>query len=311
MSLTSFFSSAVSSGQKPSQSSELLSNIIQDVKLVEALFKEDRLIEACTLLNSITQYIESEDVDPTVVESVQQKLNNSKNISHCKEFAEELSSLEKLIVEDDQWNVWNENIGMNGDVKVCVNKFEEKGKYFLKTEGSIKNSDLQSVCAALLEHELYSTWLPLCNKLELEAIVSPYRRIVDASFDFTLFKKECRLNVFTDILSDGGLLLYFKSLPLSSHSDQNSSIPNNHTQNQSRSQSIDIYGAFVLYEEKISYRDQLTSQSEGFEIAYSTSKSHSIDMINLANGLGADVGTHVYVKAIFKADLKTPLIPDW
>jgi hypothetical protein len=67
-----------------------------------------------------------------------------------------------------------------------------KGEFYFKVEGFLETGTIPAI-AALMETDLYSSWMPLCSHSEVLYCISPYRRILKSIIDFVLFKRECLL----------------------------------------------------------------------------------------------------------------------
>ena len=187
------FSNNKNNPPKPQAPVDILPNIIEDIKLSENLFKEDRILEAFHLLNNIekfTQGQESQHIQTVVTRTIA----SSPLTANIRRSGEHIMSLLQLINDPEPWNVWNTGIGLNQDVTVSTHKNEEKGQYYFKIEGTLR-CDIIYAVAAILENDLYQFWMPLCTHSEVVSIPSIHRRVIRTQFDFTLLKKEALYDV--------------------------------------------------------------------------------------------------------------------
>jgi hypothetical protein len=167
-------------------SNSLLNNLLSDIRLVESLYAEDRVVEAYFLLQNIVQYVQTVDVD--VKEKVEKVLHASKNYKGVQEGGNEIMELLKMLTDNDVWNSWNSGMGLHQNVSLYTHRDESKGQYFFKMEGNLRCSMKESI-VAILENELYGSWLPLCTRSETLATPGNYRRVVRTDFDFVLLQK--------------------------------------------------------------------------------------------------------------------------
>lgn len=116
------------------------------------------------------------------------------------------------------WKVWPIAESESAtDMKVSTHRIDHSGEFYFKVEGTvvgasklavsvlnlfgqilntrIKYSNLSYIqlIAALVEIELYSTWMPLCAKSEVIHSLGPYRRLLKSVIDFILFRREVLL----------------------------------------------------------------------------------------------------------------------
>lgn len=177
---------------RPSTSSsapkDQLSSIIEDIQLVETLFKEDRVMEAYVLLKNIETF--SMTLSDDMQSTVNRALASSPVIADARSAGDQMSELLHLMSpSNDSWNIWNNGIGAHQDITVSTHKMEDKGTYYFKLEGNIE-SNIFCVIAALLENEMYNKWMPLCTRSECVRVISPHRRVIKSKFDLNMIRKE-------------------------------------------------------------------------------------------------------------------------
>lgn len=168
--------------------SSQLNSVIEDIRLIETLFKDDRVMEAYTLLKNIETFAltMSDDMQSMVARAVA----SSPVIAEARSAGDQMAELLNLMnPTSDAWNIWNNGIGAHQDITVSTHKNEEKGTYYFKLEGNIE-SNIFYVIAALLQNNLYNKWMPLCTRSECTRVISPHRRVIKSKFDLNLVKKE-------------------------------------------------------------------------------------------------------------------------
>lgn len=190
-----------------------LSDIKADLKLVEDLFNEDRLIEAMENLKNINFHVNRLENNEEM-KAVRILMQSSPACQKILESGKKTDKYLELIDTDDSWNVWNNEIGFNKNVKVSIHKDTQRdGHYQFKIESMIHNCKMEHVIAALMENDLYPCFMPLCSKSECYKVLSPSRRCIRSEFDFVLFQRESFLSVQSDVLPGGdGVLLQFSPL---------------------------------------------------------------------------------------------------
>ena len=159
------------------------------------MFKEDRICEANELLTNIERISNTFSID--IKTKVIKRLGSSNQIAQLRMQGMDIDELTKLFSDEkgrEYWSTWNEGIGIREDIKVSTHKNEERGKYYFKLEGCIQ-SEIIHIIAALIENDLYTSWLPLCSKSQLiSPSLSKTRNIVETEFDMVLLKKKSYLN---------------------------------------------------------------------------------------------------------------------
>jgi hypothetical protein len=169
----------------------IIRNLLEDVKLCENLYLEDRIGEAYFLLDNIKAFISQlGEKDTSSKELLENYIKKSKTLETLdvqgKDILEELQNM----TDKEQWNLWNNNIGPRQDVSVYTHKQESKGIYHFKLEGEL-HCPLKEILPAILENSLYQYWLPMFAGSEIIQTLSPYRRIMKSEFNFVLFNKVC------------------------------------------------------------------------------------------------------------------------
>lgn len=235
-----------SSALQPSltMSDELLDNLLDDVRLTQKLFQEDRVTEAYFLLQNIERF--TRELHPELQSAIDKELNNSDLIKNLRAEGIRNAKLLALFEDGESWNDWTSGVGTSQDVIVGIHKEEERGQYYFKVEGRVQ-CDLLHVLAALLENELYRFWMPMCTFSRTVAALSPFRRLVHTKLDFALLQKESVYVAHGDLLPDGGVLI---TMTPSTEGDENShackamigTLP-------PRDARLDISGGLLLYEE--------------------------------------------------------------
>ena len=165
-----------------------LTSIVEDIQLVESLYKEDRVMEAYALLKNIENFAAtlSEDMQS----AVNRAIGSSTVVAETRSAGDQMYDLLNLMSpSSDAWNIWNNGIGSHQDITVSTHKNEDKGTYYFKLEGKVE-SNIFYVIAALLENDLYCKWMPLCTRSECVRVISPHRRVIKSKFDLNLVKKE-------------------------------------------------------------------------------------------------------------------------
>lgn len=160
---------------------------MDDIRLTQKLFKEDRVTEAFFLLQNIERF--TQELHPELQAVVEKVLTESEQIDNLRKEGIRNANLLSLFEDAEAWNDWTAGVGTNQDVVVSIHKNEEQGQYYLKIEGRIQ-CELLHVLAALLENELYKFWMPLCTSSRTIAVLSAYRRIVHTKVDLALIQKE-------------------------------------------------------------------------------------------------------------------------
>ena len=79
------------------------------------------------------------------------------------------------------------------DVSVETHLQEGSGNYFCRISGKIRANMLE-VVAALLETDLYSSWIPLCTGCCPVKMINKQRAIITCNFDFIFAKKKCTIS---------------------------------------------------------------------------------------------------------------------
>jgi hypothetical protein len=170
----------------PVQQDELQQNLISDIHLTEKLFQEDRIAEGYFLLQNIDEFVKH--LSPALQGEIQDILDKSKMISQLREKGREILSLLELFNAKDEWRAWNNSIGPHQDVVVYTHRDEKKGQYFIKLEGNLHCSMIEAT-AAILEHDLYSLWAPMCKGVRSLASLSVCRRVMALDLEFVLLKR--------------------------------------------------------------------------------------------------------------------------
>lgn len=223
---------------------ELLDNLLDDVRLTQRLFKEDRVTEAYFLLQNIERF--TRELHPELQTIVDKELDGSEQIKNLRIEGLRNANLLALFEDGETWNDWTSGVGTNQDVIVGIHKDEVLGQYYFKIEGRVQ-CDLLHVLAAILENELYKFWMPLCTASKSAAVMSPYRRIIHTKLDFALLQKESLYVAHGDILPDGGVLVTMA--PTTEEEEKThlnkpflDTVPK-------RDARLDVSGGFLLYEE--------------------------------------------------------------
>lgn len=173
---------------KSTKNNEMIGNLLQDIRLAESLFMEDRIAEAYFLLKNIEEFVEK--IEESSRSEVYSAIGSSSKIQAIKNKGQPIFDLLQSFSDKEVWNAWNTAIGPHQDVTVYTHRDEMKGSYHFKIEGYIQSS-MKETLAAILENDLYRLWLPLCSNSQLLAKSSTYRRILRNDFDFVLLKKTC------------------------------------------------------------------------------------------------------------------------
>jgi hypothetical protein len=223
---------------------ELLANLMDDVRLTQKLFQEDRVTEAYFLLQNIERF--TKELHPELQSVVEKELGNSDSIKNLRMEGMRNANLLALFEDGATWNDWTGGVGTNQDVVVSIHKDEVRGQYYFKFEGRV-HADLLHVLAALLENDLYKFWMPLCTSSKSVAAVSPYRRMVHTKLDFALLQKESLMMGHGDILPDGGVLV---TMTTATQQEEKKHLPASFLSGlPARDARLDISGGFLLYEE--------------------------------------------------------------
>jgi hypothetical protein len=223
---------------------DLLENLLDDVRLTQRLFKEDRVTEAYFLLQNIERF--AKELHSDLQGAVDKELESSETIKKLRTEGLRNANLLALFEEGESWNDWTSGVGTNQDVIVGIHKDEVRGQYYFKIEGRVQ-CDLLHVLAAILENDLYKFWMPLCTASTSVASISPYRRIVHTKLDFALLQKESLYTAHGDILPDGGVLITMAPTIESEEKKHiNKTLLKEIPDRQTR---LDINGGFLLYEE--------------------------------------------------------------
>lgn len=182
------FSAEKPSGTVKAQESE--GGLMQDVRLCETLQDEDRIAEAYFLLQNIREYIRTGNADEATKDRLERYINESANLQRLELLGRDIADELKLMMDVDQWNLWNNNIGPHQDVSVYTHRLESKGVYHFKLEGEIR-CPLKEVLPAILENSTYQYWVPMCGHSEMLQAPSTFRRITKTEVNFVLFQKTC------------------------------------------------------------------------------------------------------------------------
>jgi hypothetical protein len=166
---------------------------IDDLKLAERVFNEDRVGEAFALFNNLETFILNLSEESRQI--VQNYIESSTIIQKLKRTGNQLLHDLALFHDNDSWNPWNSNLGPHRDVTLSVHRNEAEGQYYLKTEGFLRNVELVHATAALLENDMHRHWIPMCTQSKTVEELSAYRRIVQMNFDFVLLKKIATMEV--------------------------------------------------------------------------------------------------------------------
>lgn len=199
MFLGSLFGSSVKN-EEVIKAKENEGNLMEDVKLCESLQGEDRIAEAYFLLQNIRQFISADHADPNLKENLERYVSESAAFQKLEAAGRDIAEELKLMMDSDQWNLWNNNIGPHQNVSVYTHRLEAKGIYHFKLEGEIRRP-LNEVLPAILENSTYPYWMPMCGSSELLQSPSPFRRIIKTELNFVLFQKICVTDVLVTIHS--------------------------------------------------------------------------------------------------------------
>lgn len=231
---------------------ELQQNLIEDVKLAEKLFNEDRVGEAFFLLRNIDEFL-----GQLPSESQEQVVNSMRRVaiklSSIRSKGEELLAVIDQLTNKGEFNAWNSSIGPHQDVSLYTHADEKRGQCHIKLEGNIHSSLLHAV-AAVLENELYGIWTPMCKAASCLSKVSLCRRVMALDLEFVLMQRKAICDVRLDVLPDGAVLISFA--PLARIPDNDPFFPKN-------AATADLWGGILLKEVEIEVEELIAASSNG------------------------------------------------
>lgn len=202
-------------------------DLSRKIKECENLYLKDHISDSFQLLQIIDNMAVSSKNDPKILQMISEsailqsvRKKGGKHLRVCffstwqLILTEALKKVEDLFVPvHSRWSLWNDGIGQHGgdffaswyttsisplnairlsDVSVHTNVDDRSGVYNCRVAGRVR-ADMISVIAALVEHDMHKTWLPLCSGCTDVRMESPNRASFNIEFDFVFVKKHCRL----------------------------------------------------------------------------------------------------------------------
>ena len=149
----------------------------------EKLFLKDYITAAYQLLLEFdSDYEALSNEDKTSIENALK----SDILRKIRSYGSEMFFLLNLVQQSEAWKIWCRS----KDMTLSSQEDEEnKGQFYFKVEGIIDVEPLYIV-AALMEVDLYPTWMSRCVHAEILKSISPYSRLVYSIMDYFFFKRE-------------------------------------------------------------------------------------------------------------------------
>eukprot|EP01039_Chlorochromonas_danica_P009281 gene9281-10246_t len=241
------------------QQRDLQSNLLSDLQLVSNLFQDDRVAEAWFLFRNIQALLRH--LSPQGQDEVMKAMDAMSSIAALNKSGEEMMSLLTLLRTEQEWHVWNSSIGPHHDVVVHTHRLEKKGEHFVKLEGYLQ-APIGLVCAALLEHDLYPLWTPICKKATCLGSLSLCRRVMELELDFVLIKRRAVCDLHLDILPDSSAIF------ISIHPLEN--VPKNESYLKGKNDLADLWGGILLQEVEIEVDEVLLTAPSSDNISIQT-----------------------------------------
>ncbi|RYH25138.1 hypothetical protein EON65_15965 [archaeon] len=267
---------------------ELQQNLIDDVKLAEKLFTEDRVGEAFFLLRNIDEFLAQ--LPPEAQENVVDAMRKVSNkLASIRSKGEELLAVLDQLTNKGEFNAWNSSIGPHQDVSLYTHADEKRGQCHIKLEGNIHCSLLHAV-AAVLENELYGIWTPMCKAASCLSKVSLCRRVIALDLEFVLMQRKAICDVRLDVLPDGAVLISF--CPLARLPDNDPFFPNSPT--------ADLWGGILFKEIDIEVEELIAASAHG------TPRNHRG---HNRNNNSSNSSANVSLADIYAEDNIPPMVP--
>lgn len=256
------------------QQRDLQSNLLSDLQLACKLFQDDREAEAWFLFRNIQALLRH--LPPQGQDEVLKEMDAMPSIASLTKSGEEMMRLLTLLRTEEEWHIWNSSIGPHHDVVVHTHHLEKKGEHFVKLEGYLQ-APIGLVCAAILEHDLYPLWAPICKKATCLGSLSPCRRVMELELDFVLIKRRAVCDLHLDILPDSSAIF------ITIHPLEN--VPKNDSYLKGKNDLADVWGGILLQEVEIEEDEVLftASSSENLLQTASTSSTPFISVKRAGN----------------------------
>lgn len=166
-----------------------------ELSIVFTLYKEDKIVEAVELLNSLREKYQSTFEENPIVTEIE-----------C-DYAD-IRQVYRNVREKIGWN----NVS-TGDISVFYKNIPGTESYSLMTEGVIE-TPLFHFLSIIYETDLHHTWLPFCTKSFTIANLSRTRKIIFQEFNmpFLAVRHACLYGYGANMLqTDGAVVIISKS----------------------------------------------------------------------------------------------------
>jgi hypothetical protein len=179
-----------------------METVMQDIALAELLYQQDRLSESYTVLQRVDLVLASPSPEDSVFDDeflrcqAYEQLRTSTIVSIIRQVGAELVAFLKMVKDADAWRTWIEprpQSDTKHSIRVSTHRDEEYGHYFFKVEGTLHDIGLIPIVASFLEIDLFSTWMPLVKESEVLEALSKYKRMLKATIDLVLLKRDALL----------------------------------------------------------------------------------------------------------------------
>lgn len=240
--------------------SSKLQSFLSKVDEAESLFASHSISAAVKLLQTASIELHSLEISERQIAEARM---NEDQIVYIRSRGQELNSLLQLLQESVTWKLWSDSHGI---ILSSMEIVASPGQFYFKTEKVIEIEQLYIV-AALMEVDLYPTWMSRCVHAEVLKSISPYQRLVFSVMDYFFFKREALLIGYGDALLDGGLFLFVKSAAEDNTDFDITTIPT------SKNPRVELEGGFLIKEELVGS----TQDAVGVRTACRTSICFRVD----------------------------------
>lgn len=162
----------------------------EELQIVLSLYKEDKILEAIDLLNSLK-------------EKYQKDFEDNESIRNLISDYQIINEIYNNVQDKQNWT-----ISKTGKVNVMYKKLENTKSYSVLAEGLIK-APLFNFISIIYENDLYHTWLPYCQSSSTISNLSKTRKIIFQEFDlpFLSSRHACLYAFGANLLQSKGVIV--------------------------------------------------------------------------------------------------------